>query len=69
MTGDRPTQAVVNDAPASRFNGLHPHTGALVYEDGTPRSPGVHPVTREYSTAQMLFDEMYGGDTRQPLTD
>ena len=52
-----------------KFNGLDPKTNALVFEDGTPREPGIDPVTREYSTAQMLFDEMNGGDTSQPLFD
>lgn len=52
-----------------KFNGLHPKTNALIFEDGGPRDPGIDPATGEYSTAQMLFDEMYGGDTSQPLFD
>jgi hypothetical protein len=52
-----------------KFNGLDPETNALVFADGTPRNPGVDPQTREYSTAQMMFDEMNGGDTSQPLFD
>jgi hypothetical protein len=52
-----------------KFNGLCPKTNALVFEDGRPRSPGTDPVTGEYSTSQMLFDEAYGGDTSQPLFD
>ncbi len=52
-----------------KFNGLNPVTNALEFEDGTPREPGIDPETREYSTAQMMFDEMYGGDTSQPLFD
>lgn len=52
-----------------KFNGLDPKTNALVFEDGTPRQPGIDPKTREYSTAQMMFDEMQGGDTSQPLFD
>lgn len=46
-----------------------PKTNALVFEDGSPREPGTDPVTRKYSTAQMMFDEAYGGDTSQPLFD
>lgn len=53
----------------TKFNGLDPETNELVFKDGTPRDPGIDPETREYSTAQMLFDEMYGGDTSQPLFD
>ena len=49
--------------------GLDPETNALVMADGSPRSPGQDPKTGEYSTAQMLFDELYGGDTDQPLFD
>lgn len=35
----------------------------------SPRMPGIDPKTGEYSTAQMLMDEAYGGDTSQPLFD
>jgi hypothetical protein len=61
----------MTDLPANRkrFNGLDAKTNALVFEDGTPRPPGVDPVTKAYSTAQMLFDEAYGGDTTLPLDD
>ena len=52
-----------------KFNGLNPKTNALIFEDGRPRSPGIDPVTGEYSTAQMMFDELYGGDTNEPLFD
>ena len=52
-----------------KFNGLDPKTNALVFANGKPRSPGIDPVTRKYSTAQMLFDETYGGDTSLPLDD
>lgn len=52
-----------------KFNGLDPKTNALVFKDGRPRSPGTDPQTGEYSTAQMMFDEMCGGDTSQPLFD
>jgi len=52
-----------------KFNGLHPQTNALVSANGKPRPPGIDPDTGEYSTAQMLFDESYGGDTSQPLDD
>lgn len=52
-----------------KFNGLDPKTNALTFKDGSPRSPGIDPTTKEYSTAQMMFDEMYGGDTTQPLFD
>lgn len=34
-----------------------------------PRMPGIDPATGEYSTAQMLHDEFYGGDTSLPLFD
>lgn len=54
---------------AGKFNGLCPKTNALIFADGTPRRPGVDPDTREYSTAQMMFDEVHGGDTSQPLFD
>lgn len=53
----------------AKFNGLHPKTNALTFEDGEPRQPGIDPATGKYSTAQMMFDEMYGGDTSQPLFD
>jgi hypothetical protein len=53
----------------NKFNGLDPKTNALVYEDGRPRNPGTDPATGEYSTAQMMFDEINGGDTSQPLFD
>lgn len=53
----------------TKFNGIDPKTGALIYPDGKPREPGIDPKTGEYSTAQMLFDETYGGDTSQPLFD
>lgn len=33
------------------------------------RPPGHAPNTGEYSTAQMMLDEMSGGDTSQPLFD
>lgn len=52
-----------------KFNGLDPKTNVLIFEDGSPRPPGIDPETKEYSTSQMLFDEMYGGDTSQPLFD
>lgn len=52
-----------------KFNGLDPKTNALVFQDGRPREPGIDPATGEYSTAQMMFDEMHGGDTSQPLFD
>ena len=55
--------------PDEKFSGLDPKTNALVFKDGSPRIPGTDPETREYSTAQMMFDEMYGGDTSQPLFD
>ncbi len=54
---------------SKKFNGLDPKTNALVFKDGSPRQPGIDPETKEYSTAQMLFDEMYGGDTSEPLFD
>lgn len=38
-------------------------------QDKPERPPGINPKTGEYSTAQMLYDEMYGGDTSQPLFD
>lgn len=56
-------------AKPKKFNGLDPKTNALVFADGTQRSPGIDPDTKEYSTAQMMFDEEYGGDTAQPLFD
>lgn len=49
--------------------GIEAGTGRLVDAEGKPRSPGDDPKTGEYSTAQMLRDEMYGGDTSQPLFD
>jgi len=52
-----------------KFNGLDQKTGALIFKDGSPRQPGQDPETREYSTGQMMFDEMHGGDTNQPLFD
>lgn len=52
-----------------KFNGLDPKTNNLIFEDGSPRSPGLDPETREYSTAQMMFDEMCGGNTSEPLFD
>lgn len=52
-----------------KFNGLDPKPNELVFKDGKPRRPGIDPETREYSTAQMMFDELYGGDTSQPLFD
>jgi len=52
-----------------KFNGLDPKTNALVFDDGSPRVPGIDPETRRYSTAQMLFDELHGGDTSEPLFD
>jgi hypothetical protein len=52
-----------------RFNGLDPKTNALVFKDGSARAPGIDPETKEYSTAQMLFDEIHGGDTSEPLFD
>lgn len=55
--------------PRKQFNGLDPKTNALVFEDGKPRQPGIDPRTGQYSTAQMMFDEMHGGDTSQPLFD
>ncbi len=63
------TKTETKSAKKKRFNGLDPKTNELVYEDGSSRPPGVNPVTHEYDTAQMLFDEMYGGDTSQPLDD
>lgn len=33
------------------------------------RMPGIDPKTGEYSTLQMMLDEMSGGDTSQPLFD
>lgn len=36
---------------------------------GQERAPGTDQRTGEYSTAQMLLDEMSGGDTSQPLFD
>lgn len=33
------------------------------------RMPGIDPKTGQYSTAQMLHDEMTMGDTSQPLFD
>lgn len=33
------------------------------------RAPGTDPRTGEYSTAQMMLDEMTMGDTSQPLFD
>lgn len=33
------------------------------------RAPGTDPKTGEYSTAQMMLDEMTMGDTSQPLFD
>lgn len=33
------------------------------------RMPGIDPKTGEYSTAQMMIDEMTMGDTSQPLFD
>lgn len=41
----------------------------LIDRKGFERMPGTDPVTGEYSTAQMLRDEMYGGDPSQPLFD
>jgi hypothetical protein len=52
-----------------QFNGLDPKTNALVFEDGSPRAPGTDPETKQYSTAQMMFDEQHGGDTSEPLFD
>jgi len=52
-----------------KFNGLCPKTNALIFKDGRPRAPGTDPATGRYSTAQMMFDEQYGGDTSQPLDD
>lgn len=33
------------------------------------RAPGTDPKTGQYSTLQMMLDEMTGGDTSQPLFD
>ena len=52
-----------------KFNGLCPKTNALIDKHGKPRAPGIDPETGKYSTAQMMFDEQYGGDTNQPLDD
>lgn len=52
-----------------KFNGLDPKTNELTFKDGRSRNPGTDPRTGKYSTAQMLFDEAYGGDTSQPLDD
>lgn len=52
-----------------KFNGLDPKTNSLIFKDGRPRPPGTDPETGQYSTAQMMFDEAYGGDTSQPLDD
>jgi hypothetical protein len=57
------------DEVSKKFNGLDPKTNELVFADGKPRPPGIDPETREYSTAQMMFDEMCGGDTSEPLFD
>jgi hypothetical protein len=35
----------------------------------TARMPGIDPKTGEYSTAQMMLDEMTMGDTSKPLFD
>lgn len=59
----------MSDGQKPRFNGLCPATNDLIFEDGTPRMAGIDPTTKKYSTAQMLFDEAYGGDTSQPLDD
>jgi len=53
----------------NKFNGLDPRTNELVFEDGSPRQPGIDPATSQYSTAQMMFDEIHGGDTSEPLFD
>lgn len=50
-------------------DGLEPKTGRLIMKDGSPRSPGIDPKTGKYSTAQMMFDELYGGDPSEPLFD
>lgn len=36
---------------------------------GHERIPGHDPKTGKYSTAQMMADEMFGGDTSRPLFD
>lgn len=38
-------------------------------QDKPKRPPGIDPKTGEYSTAQMMHDEFFGGDTSQPLFD
>lgn len=44
-------------------------TNTLIDASGYERAPGTDPKTGEYSTTQMLHDEIYGGDTGQPLFD
>lgn len=51
------------------IKGIEDGTGRLVDKNGKDRSPGDHPDTGQYDTAQMVRDEMYGGDTSQPLFD
>lgn len=60
---------MTKNTETKKFNGLDPKTNALVFEDGRAREPGIDPATGEYSTAQMMFDEINGGDTSQPLFD
>lgn len=45
------------------------HVNQLRDDAGRERTPGHDPKTGKYSTAQMLRDEMSGGDPSQPLFD
>lgn len=44
-------------------------TNKLIDANGFERPPGANSKTGEYSTAQMLHDEIFGGDPNQPLFD
>lgn len=67
--GNKQQMSKHQSGKGKKFNGLDPETNELVFANGKPRPPGIDPITREYSTEQMLFDEMFGGNTSQPLDD
>lgn len=45
------------------------HENTLRDAKGRQRAPGHDPKTGRYSTAQMMADEMFGGDPSLPLFD
>lgn len=56
-------------SPGSPIEKVTARILSRLHGETLPRAPGIDPKTREYSTAQMMRDEMFGGDTSQPLFD